>query len=78
MKHLKKFNEGSDWVPDRKEPAEELECEMGEMYCPYCGCEQAEHPMNVMDGEFGHYECDECGKTFEITTVAYLVTKRID
>lgn len=55
MKHLKKFNEGN-WEPEYVEPAEQIQCEPSEMYCPYCGAEQGgEHPRNIMQDGYGTY-----------------------
>lgn len=39
------------------------------LICPYCKCEQAEHPENIFHDDFATYDCDECGKEFECSKV---------
>lgn len=35
------------------------------LVCPYCKCEQGEHPENIFQDDFAVYDCDECGKEFD-------------
>lgn len=48
------------------------------LICPYCNCEQDEHPENIFQNDFAVYDCDECGKKFDcsrVTEVTYYTKK---
>ena len=49
------------------------------LICPYCKCEQAEHPENIFQDDFAVYDCDECGKEFDcsrVVEVTYYTKKK--
>jgi len=49
------------------------------LICPYCKCEQAEHPENIFEDDFAEWDCDDCGKKFDCSRVVEVTyyTKKI-
>jgi hypothetical protein len=71
---------------ERKEPADSITVVYSEhddesgIFCPHCGIEQVEHPINILMGTDGcnEWDCDECEKKFELmstTFIEYVTTK---
>jgi hypothetical protein len=65
---------------NKVEPAEvitttysEYDDECG-VFCPHCGIEQDENPINILMGsdECAEWDCDECGKEFTLTATRFI------
>jgi len=82
---IKKFNEINEkWTQDDRQhidvdPNEnEITCEPNEMYCPWCGSEQAyAHPSEIINDD-GRYDCEVCEKPFYVEEVYHLVCGKIN
>jgi len=84
LNRFEHFNEGKKWTEADREhidvnPDEDsITCEPSEMYCPYCGSEQAyAHPSEVMDDGYGEYECEVCEEIFSVEQIYHLNCSKI-
>jgi len=67
-------------VLERKESADSITVVYSEhddgfgIFCPHCGIEQIENPINILMGTDGYNEwnCDECEKEFSVQSTTFI------